>query len=169
VKWNQIDINGADHHFVRNGVVGNYDPFAGCGSFAQYQNGIHYRQIPDDPDALAGICIDDTVGTDLIDSFQVTFDPDPDWYTGVDYTGIGSPQQDVQGISAHEYGHVVGGWTGSTPEGHFDNQTNPGLCGSGVPDSDKHTMCAKSGLGLEASFKRSLELHDYHTMQEAYA
>jgi hypothetical protein len=169
VKWNDIAINGADMHFVRNGVVADYNPIPPCNQ-PNYKNGIHFRDTPDNTDGYTTICISNIpFGTDLINNFQVIFDPDNSWYTGVDYTGIGSAQQDVQGLSAHEFGHAVGGWTESTQEGHFDNVSNPGLCGSGVPDSDKHTMCAKSGLGLEASLKRSLEPHDVHTFQNAYA
>jgi hypothetical protein len=169
VKWNQININGADMHYVRNGVVANYNPFAPCGDIPHYKNGIHYRDVPDNPLATTHYCFTDPPGTNLVDSFQIVFDPDKSWFKGADYTNIGSSQFDVQGVAAHEFGHASGGWWEDfSNEGHFDNQSNPELCGSGAPDSDKHTMCVNSGSGLEASLKRSLEPHDVHTFHDAY-
>jgi hypothetical protein len=88
--------------------------------------------------------------------------------TGTSSGGISSSELDLEGLATHEFGHVVGGWTESTDEGHFDNSTNPNLCGSGVSDSDKHTMCTNLGSGLESWYKRSLQTHDTHTFQDAY-
>ena len=122
-------------HLVRNGVVANYDPFASCSTIPQYKNGIHYRDVPDGLLAIAPFCYTQvTPGTDLIDSFQVVFDPDFNWYRGVDYSGIGSSQFDVFGQAAHEFGHVVGGWIdpgGSCSDcvgGHYDPTRNGALC-----------------------------------------
>jgi hypothetical protein len=56
--WNAIAINGADMQFRRNGVVANYDPFNPC-SLDNYRNGIHYRQIPDNPLARTNLCVYD--------------------------------------------------------------------------------------------------------------
>jgi hypothetical protein len=105
----------------------------------------------------------------LIDNFQVTFDPDYSWYKGVDYTAIGSSQYDVDGVSSHEFGHVVGGWTTGSAQGHYDATNNAALCGSSVSIYDKHTMCANTTTGLEGSLRRSLETHDKDVFVLAYA
>jgi hypothetical protein len=165
--WNAIAINGADMHFRRNGAVANYNPFTPC-DLADYRNGIHYRDIPDNPLARALMCF--TPGTNnWVDNFQVVFDPDYSWYKGVDYTGIGGSQYDVDGTSTHEFGHVVGGWTDGSVEGHYDPTNNATLCGSGVSIYDQHTMCVSTGPGLQASLRRSLETHDIDVFVLAYA
>lgn len=168
--WNAIAINGSDMTFLRNGATGNYDPFASCGSIPHYKNGIHYRNIPDNSRAYGRVCITQvTPGTDLINSFQIIYDPSYTWYTGVNYNQIPSNQDDVQGVGAHEFGHVMSGWTASTPGYHFDYGANPNLCYPGVPHTGHHTMCNYPGSGLPSSLQRTLEAHDIDTIQLAYA
>lgn len=165
--WNAIAINGADMDFNRNGTVANYNPFNPC-NLAQYRNGIHFRDVPDDALAVAPACSLTLPGTDLIENFQIVFDEDYTWYKGADYTEIGSNEYDVDGVASHEFGHVVGGWTEGTAEGHYDPSTNASLCGSGVSIYDRHTMCSGTGPGLQGSLRRSLETHDKDVFVLAY-
>ena len=166
-KWNAIDIDGPDNHFVRNGVVANYDPFGGCGTIADWKNGIHYRQTPDNNVALTRLCRDVSVfGTDRIRWFQIIYDPSFDFYTGDAQGGISS-ERDLEGVSAHEFGHVVGGWLESSQNGHFESPRGGTICET--PYTSKHTMCLGWPGGPNGYYRRSLEPHDIHTYVQRYA
>jgi hypothetical protein len=162
-KWNDIAISGSDMHFVRNGVVSNYNPWS-CPTW--YRNGVHYRTVPDF-DAAAFVCRS-WDGQYYVNSFQVIFDPDPSpggWYVGVDWNNQGPGESDVFGFSAHEFGHVSGGWSENwTPQGHFDPGANPNLCfNPSGPWADHHTMCKNTPpAGPSQGWVRSLEAHDIH-------
>jgi hypothetical protein len=167
-KWNAIDINGPDNHFVRNGVVANYGPFGGCSTIADWKNGIHYREIPDNPAARTRLCRDTSVfGTDRIRWFQVIFDPDYTFYTGDTIGGLDSGERDLEGLSAHEFGHAVGGWLESSDNYHFESPRDGTICDP--PYTSKHTMCASFPTGSDSYYRRTLETHDIHTYVQRYA
>jgi hypothetical protein len=162
-KWNAIPIGGPDFHFVRNGTTPNFNPHP-CPA---PENAIHYRNISDGFSALTETCIV-WVGQDYIATFQVTFDPDVNWYKGPDPSGIAGNEVDLEGGASHEFGHVVGGWTKSTPYQHFDPGVNPSLCfNPGGPWGQHHDMCAVWPVGK--TVLRTLEGHDIDTLQTAYA
>ncbi len=64
---------------------------------------------------------------------------------------------DLESILTHEFGHALG-W-----EGHLSLADS--VCGD-VPVATDQTMCP--GFQLAASYWRSTELHDRHTMDNAY-
>jgi hypothetical protein len=114
--WNDVNITDPDMDFARNGTIGNYNPFDAC-SHPDFRNGLHYRDIANNPLAQTNICRHWTIWGYQMRNFQVTFNPSYSWYTGSDGGGIGNNQNDVAGMRAHEFGHVVGGWVpGWTPE-----------------------------------------------------
>ena len=149
--------------------AGQDHPFGSCSSIPVYKNGIHYRDTPDNTLANTQACI--VGGTnDYINWFQVILDPDKNWYTGSGSTGIPANYYDVEGVSTHEFGHVVGGWTPNSAKGHYDPADTPSLCdplGSETPSH--HTMCNKTDDDDESAYWRSLEPHDKDVFQLAYA
>ena len=167
-KWNAIDINGPDNHFVRNGVVANYNPFGSCPEIADFKNGVHFREVPDNPVARTRICRANTVfGTDRIMWFQMIFDESHSFYTGNAQGGT-SGQYDVENVSAHEFGHAVGGWIESSENGHFQSPRD-GATICTTPYTSRSTMCATFIAGSNGFYGRSLESHEIHTYVQRYA
>lgn len=156
-EWNAVPA--LDLTFKRHGVTGNYDPFQSCSDLPPYKNGIHYRDINENPAASAKVCYHDG----HIDAFNIAFDPSYSWYKGTAPGGLGPNEYPVWGMSAHEFGHATGGWLDNTPAGHFDSQANPGLCDD---TDDRHTMCKNWATGQWRL--RSLEAHDEETFGAAY-
>jgi len=102
-----------------------------------------------------------------VTGFAITLDSEPafgdgtpaTWYSG---TGTGgSTQVDLLSALTHEFGHAGGHAV------HFDE---PALCPTvaSADHSSAPTMCAGVWYGNDTN-RRTLEDHDVHTMQAAYA
>lgn len=97
------------------------------------------------------------VGTE-IKKFSIWIDSAENWYFGTTGTPAGD-QADFPGTIVHEFGHANGF------NGHFGWNTD--ACGPNGFHDANNTMCPLYGGGED--FERTLEVHDKHTFQNAYA
>jgi hypothetical protein len=165
-KWNDVNINGPDMRYRRNGVVSNYNPYQDCIDLGVFRNGIHYRDTPNDSNARTSVCTT-WLGQFYIRSFQMVFDDDQGpWYTEPTGSTIDPGDNDVGSVATHEFGHASSGWTNGSVLGHFVHDRNAALCPE-PPTQAWHTMCSPSLPGRV--WRRTLEEHDIDSIQEAYA
>lgn len=103
-----------------------------------HPNTIHWHSLSN---ALGATTLCYNIFSTRIVRFGMEFDNDQPWNYGD--SGIPSGMYQMSGVSAHEFGHAAGGWIENPADiGHYDSNHNPNLCGSSVPLSDRHTMCA---------------------------
>jgi hypothetical protein len=154
-------VAGADFEFnFPSGTHADYPGFNRANCTAPYPNNdIHWDgSIPNSSPAIAVANACDTDGDGRYDSFLAIFDEDVDWYVG---SGTPGPEDvDLRATAAHEAGHVTGFGVGTAPD-HFSEDSSE--CPS---TSGRHTMCPTIILGK--IWQRSLELHDEHTLANAY-
>lgn len=161
-RWSDR-ASGRAPNFIYDGVAtmqGAYTPCAGA-------NGVFARNLDQDgwgpTNGLTAICV--TEDPNYITGFTMVFDTVPSNNTphpnGGWYVGDGDPPEDkidLRSTSAHEAGHATG-WGR-----HFSDT------GAQCPaTADVHTMCGFFAELLGTSWRRTLEPHDIHTLENAYA
>lgn len=153
--WDAVnmDLNLAQGAQQSNSPVG----FA-CN--ATNNNEIHYEDIGD---ASGAVLVCPAGQTTNIGSFEMAFDVQSYWYSGADPAGIGGGQLDLESVSAHESGHILG-------IRHLDDPPpgTPEIDAGCVPGGGASTMCLGGGVGFGETFTRSLEFHDKHTITPLY-
>lgn len=123
-------------------------------------NGVFYTDIS--PIATTAFCTHQEIGYKVMHGFDIIFDSSRNWYGFDDQLGIGPNELDFESAAAHEVGHATG-FSGQYDNGHFDPDGD--LCGADL-FTPTHTLCPS--LELQSTERRSLELHDRHTFQNAY-
>lgn len=165
-KWDGVPSSSFDYDKVPDVVQNDSQVDCSTEQRGQDDSSVHFDHIDSQGDVLAATtpCWDEDDDTD-IEFFQMIVDHDETWYSGNDNVPDG--EWDLQSIATHEFGHAMGGWHPSSPESHFDAQTNAALCTSSA--STNHTMCTPANTGaLGQKGWRTLEEHDKDTVDDGY-
>ena len=108
----------------------------------------------------------------LMTKFNITFVKNPN---GSEYSGAsgwnygesapGANEWDFRSTSIHEFGHASGyAFVGCSFSGHFCEVAS--TCPTA--NADRQTMCPGRSGNLATTYRRTLENHDKHTLDNAY-
>lgn len=158
--------DGRSPNFVYQGIVNAFNDFNPCGLPGRiFQSDPATMTTRFGTGTLAATTTCVPAGQTRIQHFQITFVTDPQgagygtstgWYLGNDAPG--NTQSDLRSTAIHEAGHVAGSI-------HFD-EGDATVCPE--VNDDRATMCPGRLANVGTTYRRSLNVHDVHTIQGAY-
>lgn len=168
-KWTAV--GGVDLNLVRGSLTADNFAYANCNKGPTGVATVHYKDIGG-PFAY-GVTIVCLKNNGNIREFRIALNSDV-YGWNITTSDPGSSEVDVWSVSAHEFGHGVGGWLDASSGQHFSNNTVCPVNSSGGLFASWQTMCdsvdnlTPPDDEYAKKFRRTLEEHDIHTFENAY-